>query len=105
MWCAVVPTSWGSLTLRRHLLSQFRRPEVQSQGVSRALLPLEAAGKMPLPFQLLVEAAFRGSQLIAPIHASVFLWLFPSASACPLFSEDSVLLDLGPISFLLVTPP
>lgn len=55
--------------------------------------------------QLLVEAAFRGSQLIAPIHASVFLWLFPSASAFPLFSEDSILLDLGPISFLFVTPP
>ena len=41
----------GGLKQQKCILSQLWRPEVGKQGVSRALLPLEAPGKpfLPLP--------------------------------------------------------
>lgn len=37
----------GSLTQQKHVVSQFCRPAVRNQGVSRAILPLKSVGENP----------------------------------------------------------
>lgn len=104
--------SWAAVTnyhklggLRAQIFSSHSwGSQVQSQGVSRAVLPLEAPGRTPVSSSLWRSWCPVAYDCITPVPASHL----PGAVSllCPdslLLIRTPVLLCLGPISFVFVT--
>lgn len=104
-----VLVSWAAATSHHRLcglkqqssLSQPWRPDVQSWGVRRAVLPLEALGGSP---SVSFPASSSGAALgvLGWNHSSLRLHLHSGFSLCvqiPPFYMATIVLDLGPIPF------
>ena len=86
----------NDLKQQKFILSQFWKPEVQNQGVSRAKLPLEALGKGPflsLPVSKWLQCSLACASLqFLPLSSWLsLLWV----SVCPFLCHRTRSLDLG----------
>lgn len=85
----------GNLEQQKFIASQFWRPEVQSQGMSRAILPWKVLARIWLVLGFstwLIDDCF----LPVPLLLLIPLWVSVSVSI-PLFYKDTIHVRSGPI--------